>query len=125
MKAAVYYGKHDVRIEEVAQPARAQNEVLLRILRTGMCGTDATEWKAGPLTFPITKPHPVTGHSGPMIFGHEFVGEVVEAAPGGSYLVGDIVASGAGVSCGECDRCGEGRTNLCRRYYTLGLNANR
>jgi (R,R)-butanediol dehydrogenase/meso-butanediol dehydrogenase/diacetyl reductase len=124
MKAAVYYGEHDVRVEEVEKPLRAENEVLLRVLRTGMCGTDATEWKAGPLTFPIAQRHPVTGHVGPMIFGHEFVGEVVEAAPGGAYSVGDIVASGAGVSCGECDRCREGRTNLCHRYYTLGLNTS-
>lgn len=124
MKAAVYYGAHDVRVETVADAQRADGEVLLRVLRTGMCGTDATEWKAGPLTFPIAKTHPVTGHSGPMIFGHEFIGEVIEAAPGGRFAVGDVVASGAGVSCGECDRCLEGRTNLCRKYYTLGLNTS-
>jgi (R,R)-butanediol dehydrogenase/meso-butanediol dehydrogenase/diacetyl reductase len=124
MKAAVYYGAHDVRIETVADATRAEGEALLRVLRTGMCGTDATEWKAGPLTFPIVKPHAITGHVGPMIFGHEFVGEVVDAAPGGRFAVGDVVASGAGVSCGECDRCLEGRTNLCRRYYTLGLNTS-
>jgi len=122
MKAAVYYGDHDVRIEDVASPQRGSGEALLKVLRTGMCGTDATEWKAGPLTFPIAQAHPITGHHGPMIFGHEFVGEVVEAVPDGRFAVGDIVASGAGVWCGECDRCREGRTNLCRRYYTLGLN---
>jgi (R,R)-butanediol dehydrogenase/meso-butanediol dehydrogenase/diacetyl reductase len=122
MKAALYYGDHDVRIEKVADPIRADGEVLLRVLRTGMCGTDATEWKAGPLTFPILTPHAITGHVGPMIFGHEFVGEVIAAGASDRFAVGDVVASGAGVSCGECDRCREGRTNLCRRYYTLGLN---
>jgi (R,R)-butanediol dehydrogenase/meso-butanediol dehydrogenase/diacetyl reductase len=124
MKAAVYYGDHDVRIEDVEMPRRAGGEVLLRVLRAGICGTDATEWKAGPLTFPIRTPHPVSGHVGPMIFGHEFVGEVVEASPDGRFGVGEIVASGAGVSCGECDRCREGRTNLCRNYYTLGLSTS-
>jgi (R,R)-butanediol dehydrogenase/meso-butanediol dehydrogenase/diacetyl reductase len=124
MKAAVYYGDHDVRIEQVADATPASGEVLLRVLRTGICGTDATEWKAGPLLFPVTKPHPVTGHIGLMIFGHEFIGELVEAAPGGRFAVGDVVASGAGVSCGHCDRCLEGRTNLCRTYYTLGLNTS-
>ncbi|GAB2756864.1 zinc-dependent alcohol dehydrogenase [Sinomonas soli] len=124
MKAAVIYGDHDVRIEDRPVPERAKGEVLLRVLRTGMCGTDATEWKAGPLAFPLSRPHRVTGHQGPMIFGHEFVGEVVEADPSSPWVPGDVVACGAGVSCGECDRCLEGRTNLCRRYYTLGLSTH-
>jgi (R,R)-butanediol dehydrogenase/meso-butanediol dehydrogenase/diacetyl reductase len=123
MRAAVYHGAHDIRVEDVATPVPGDGELLLRVLRTGMCGTDATEWKAGPRTFPVTAPHPVTGHSGPFVLGHEFVGEVVEPAPGGRYRVGDLLACGAGVSCGRCDRCQEGRTNLCRHYYTLGLNA--
>jgi (R,R)-butanediol dehydrogenase/meso-butanediol dehydrogenase/diacetyl reductase len=87
-----------------------------------MCGTDATEWTSGPRTFPVRQPHPVSGHVGPMVLGHEFVGEVVESVPGGRYAVGDVVACGAGIWCGECDRCREGRTNICRRYRTLGLN---
>jgi len=87
-----------------------------------MCGTDATEWSKGPLTFPVNRPHPITGHVGPMVMGHEFVAEVMQATPSGRYEAGDLVACGAGVWCGECDRCFEGRTNICRRYYTLGLN---
>jgi len=122
MRAAVYHSDHDVRIEEVPLPQPRAGEVLLHVLRSGMCGTDATEWKAGPRTFPVAGPHPVTGHSGPMIMGHEFVGEVTEPAQDGRLAVGDLVACGAGVWCGSCDRCLEGRTNLCRRYYTLGLN---
>lgn len=122
MRAAVYHGDHDVRITEVPDPDPRDGEVLLRVLRAGMCGTDATEWKSGPRTFPVARAHPVTGHRGPMVMGHEFVGEVVRGVVGGRYAVGDVVASGAGVSCGECDRCREGRTNVCRRYYTVGLN---
>lgn len=123
MRAAVYAGAHDVRIEEVPRPDRSDGQVVLRVLRSGMCGTDATEWKAGPLTFPVNRVHPVTGQTGPMVFGHEFIGEIVEPLPGGSHPAGALVASGAGVWCGECDRCLEGRTNLCRRYFTHGLNA--
>jgi (R,R)-butanediol dehydrogenase / meso-butanediol dehydrogenase / diacetyl reductase len=122
VRAAVYHGPHDVRIEEVPAPRPAAGEVLLRVLRSGMCGTDATDWKAGPKTFPVNRPHPVTGHLGPMIIGHEFIGEVVEQGEGATTPVGTLVASGAGVSCGRCDRCLQGRTNLCRQYYTLGLN---
>jgi (R,R)-butanediol dehydrogenase/meso-butanediol dehydrogenase/diacetyl reductase len=97
--------------------------VLIKVLRSGMCGTDATDWKGGPKTFPVDRRHPVTGHEGPLVFGHEFIGEVVEQGEGATTPVGTLVASGAGVSCGQCDRCRQGRTNLCRVYYTLGLNA--
>ncbi len=120
MKAAVYYGDHDVRIEDRPMPVRGPGEALLKIVRSGICGTDATEWRSGPLLFPVDRVHPLTGHTGPMILGHEFIGEVVET--GGGFTVGDLVASGAGVWCGECPRCLEGRTNLCFNYYTLGLN---
>ncbi|WP_066517531.1 zinc-dependent alcohol dehydrogenase [Curtobacterium ammoniigenes] len=123
MRAAVYYGAHDVRIEDVPEPQRDDGQVVLRVLRSGMCGTDATEWKAGPLTFPVNRVHTVTGQTGPMVFGHEFIGEIVEPLPGGAYPAGALVASGAGVWCGACDRCLEGRTNLCRSYFTHGLNA--
>jgi len=123
MRAAVFHDHHDVRIEDVPVPVRTGEQVLVRVLRSGMCGTDATEWRAGPLTFPVRRPHPVTGHVGPLVFGHEFVGEVVETAADASLAVGTLVASGAGVWCGDCDRCREGRTNLCRSYHTHGLNA--
>lgn len=123
MKAAVYYGTHDVRIEEVENPRPTSGEVLLRVTRSGMCGTDASEWKAGPLIFPLLKEHPVSGFKGPMILGHEFIGEIIEVSPDvTAFAVGDRVASGAGISCGECPRCAEGRTNLCQKYTTHGLN---
>ena len=114
MRAAVYHGARDVRVERLPRPRPGPGEVLLRVLRSGMCGTDATEWAAGPRTFPVARRHPVTGHLGPMVLGHEFVGEVVEAGDGALTPVGAVVASGAGVSCGRCDRCRQGRTNLCR-----------
>ena len=122
MRAAVYHGMRDVRIEDLPTPSPAAGEVLLKVLRSGMCGTDATDWKGGPKTFPVNRRHPVTGHEGPLVFGHEFIGEVVKQGEGATTPVGALVASGAGVSCGQCDRCRQGRTNLCRAYYTLGLN---
>ena len=123
MKAAVYYAAHDVRVEEREVPVAAEGEVLLRILRSGMCGTDGSEYKSGPKIFATVNKHPISGHQGPMILGHEFIGEVVEdSKAGGAFKVGDLVASGAGISCGQCKRCKQGRTNLCERYVTLGLN---
>jgi (R,R)-butanediol dehydrogenase/meso-butanediol dehydrogenase/diacetyl reductase len=124
MQAAVFYGRGDVRVEAVPVPAAVAGEALVRVLRSGICGTDATEFKSGPIMFPIDTPHPKSGHVGPLVIGHEFIGEIVDL-PGGSVgglAVGDRVASGAGVSCGECQRCLQGRTNLCDEYVTNGLN---
>jgi (R,R)-butanediol dehydrogenase/meso-butanediol dehydrogenase/diacetyl reductase len=124
MKAVVYYGAHDVRIEDRPIPQRADGQVVLRVLRSGICGTDATEWRSGPHLFAVDRPHPVSGQVGPLILGHEFIGEVVETGPGSRFAPGDRVAAGAGVWCGECPRCVEGRTNLCWKYTTLGLNVD-
>lgn len=124
MRAAVYHGRGDVRVETVPVPIAVEGQALVRVLRSGICGTDSTEVKAGPIMFPIDKPHPHSGHVGPLIMGHEFVGEIVDL-PGGSdsgLSIGDHVASGAGVACGECLRCRQGRTNLCENYMTHGLN---
>ena len=123
MKAAVYHGAGDVRIETVDTPSPSPNQVLLKVLRSGMCGTDASEYKSGPKIFATQNQHPISGHQGPMILGHEFIGEIV--AVGSSvdkYSVGDLVATGAGYSCGNCRMCQDGRTNLCEKYVTSGLN---
>lgn len=121
MKAAVYHGTRDLRIERVPIPEARADEVLVAVRRSGICGTDATEWAAGPVMVPLHRRHPASGHLGPMIPGHEFVGEVVDGRAG--LPEGTLVAAGAGVWCGRCDRCALGRTNICRDYYTLGLNA--
>lgn len=124
MRAAVFHGRGDVRIEERPTPIAVEGQALVRVLRSGICGTDATEFKAGPIMFPIERPHPKSGHVGPLVIGHEFVGEIVDlpGGPVGGLHVGSIVASGAGVACGACQRCQQGRTNLCERYVTHGLN---
>jgi (R,R)-butanediol dehydrogenase/meso-butanediol dehydrogenase/diacetyl reductase len=125
MKAAVYHGARDVRIDEVPIPRPRAGEVLLAVQRSGICGTDATEWSQGPVMVPLHRRHPASGHIGPLILGHEFVGEVVDGAADDLQTLpaGTLVATGAGVSCGRCDHCTTGRTNICRSYYTLGLNA--
>jgi len=123
MIAAVYHASGDVRIEERDVPTPIEGEVLLKVLRSGMCGTDASEYKSGPKIFATQTKHPVSGHHGPMILGHEFIGEIVSSpAAESGFQTGDVVASGAGISCGKCRRCLEGRTNLCDKYVTLGLN---
>jgi (R,R)-butanediol dehydrogenase / meso-butanediol dehydrogenase / diacetyl reductase len=116
--AAVYHGRRDVRVEEVTEPTEpGPGEVLLEVSRAAICGTDAGEWAHGPRLIPP--------FGDPVVLGHEFVGRVVRAGDGVDLLApGDRVVSGAGVSCGECEWCRLGRTNLCESYYTLGFQAD-
>jgi (R,R)-butanediol dehydrogenase / meso-butanediol dehydrogenase / diacetyl reductase len=125
VRAAVYYGRGDIRLEEVVQPRPAGGELLLQITMAGICGTDAHEFSSGPVVYSIGEPHAVTGHSGPIIPGHEFVGRVVDVGSGvGGFKLGDLVVSGAGISCGECHWCRRSKTNLCANYSTAGLQRN-
>ncbi len=125
MRAAVYHGAGDVRVEAVAAPGEpGPGEVLIAPAMAAICGTDASEYAHGPHMIPLHERHPGSGLVGPLIIGHEFVGRV-EATGAGveGVAIGDRVVSGAGVSCGECAWCKAGRTNLCASYYTLGLSA--
>jgi threonine dehydrogenase-like Zn-dependent dehydrogenase len=115
MKAAVFHGAHDVRIESVPDPsAPAPDEVVLEVVRAAICGTDASEWDHGPV---LCRPG--------VVLGHEFVGRVVDLGSDVTALrTGDRVVSGAGISCGRCRWCLDGRTNLCAEYRTLGLQVD-
>jgi (R,R)-butanediol dehydrogenase/meso-butanediol dehydrogenase/diacetyl reductase len=122
MRAAVYHGQRDVRWEDRPVPPVRPGELLVRVATTGICGTDVSEFTNGAHQFPLSNRHPHSGHGGPMIPGHEFSGHVVECGPGVTgFGPGDLVTSGAGVSCGACPPCRRGRTNLCERYWTVGL----
>lgn len=122
MKAAVYYGPGDIRVQDMPLPVAGPGDVLVRVLRSGLCGTDVTEWVAGPRMIPLTTQHPFSGHRGPMIPGHEIIGEIVSAPAGSGLEVGTVAASGAQITCGTCRTCRTGRINVCERLYTLGLN---
>jgi threonine dehydrogenase-like Zn-dependent dehydrogenase len=125
MRAAVYHGAGDVRVESVAAPGDpGPGELLLAPRMGAICGTDASEFAHGPHMIPLHQRHPGSGCVGPLVIGHEFVGRVEAVGEGvEGVAVGDRVVSGAGVSCGECAWCLAGRTNLCASYYTLGLSA--
>ena len=125
MKAALYHGRRDIRFEDIAKPVPAEHELLLQITSVGICGTDGAEYAAGPKMFPIEHLHGVTGHCGPMVPGHEFAGIVASTgAAVAGFSEGDLVTSGAGISCGHCACCLAGRTNLCELYATVGLQRN-
>jgi threonine dehydrogenase-like Zn-dependent dehydrogenase len=126
VKAAVYHGRRDVRVEEVAEPAApGPGDLLLDVRLAAICGTDVGEYLHGPRVIPITFRHAASGHEGPMVIGHEFLGSVAAVGDGvEGFAVGDRIVSGAGVSCGRCEWCRAGRTNLCADYYTLGLHTD-
>src|SRR5689334_13645662 len=115
MKAAVFHGPRDVRIENVADPGPPRpGDVMLEVVRAAICGTDAAEWDHGPV---LCRPG--------VTLGHEFVGRVVAVGDAVESLrPGDRVVSGAGISCGHCRWCLLGRTNLCAEYRTLGLQVD-
>jgi threonine dehydrogenase-like Zn-dependent dehydrogenase len=115
VRAAVLHGPKDVRIDDVPDPVDpGPGEVALEVLRAAICGTDASEWDHGPI---LCTP--------PVVLGHEFVGRVVAVGEAvDSFSTGDRVVSGAGISCGRCRWCVDGRTNLCAEYRTLGLQVD-
>jgi len=82
MRAAVYHGRRDLRVEDVPEPAAGPRELLLEVHAVGVCGTDAAEWEHGPSIYAFPGPHPVTGHRGPLIPGHELSGRVVALGEG-------------------------------------------
>lgn len=127
MKAVMYYGRQDVRVEDIADPGSpAEGEVKVAIAWAGICGSDLHLYTEGP-SYPTTptadRPQPRTGETLPVALGHEFAGTVVEAGDGVSALsVGDAVAIKADVPCGDCAACNAGLTNICRNSRGFGLS---
>ena len=103
-------------LDEVPVPEIAINEVLIKVLRTGICGTDLHiyKWDAwAQRTIPV-----------PMVVGHEFVGQIVEVGTMvRDFHPGDIVSGEGHVVCGHCRNCLAGRRHLCK--HTLGVGVNR
>jgi len=114
MRAAVLHEVGNLRVDELDTPTPGPGEILIRVGVCGVCGSDATEFGRGLV---LAQP--------PVVLGHEFVGTVEALGPGvTSPPVGATVVSGAGISCGECKPCRKGRTNLCRKYSTIGFHHN-
>ncbi len=103
-------------LEEIESPRPGINDVLIRVKRAGICGTDVHIYKWddwAQRTIPV-----------PMAIGHEFVGEIVEVGSNVSdFHPGDIVSGEGHVVCGRCRNCLAGRRHLCA--HTLGVGVNR
>jgi (R,R)-butanediol dehydrogenase/meso-butanediol dehydrogenase/diacetyl reductase len=123
MKAAVFHGPGDIRLDDVVEPEIAQGNVKVKIDWCGICGTDLHEYLAGPIFIPPAgQPHPLTGETMPVTLGHEFAGTVVEVGDGVERVsTGDAVAIEPVLRCGECTACQEGFPNMCNKLGFYGL----
>jgi threonine 3-dehydrogenase len=100
---------------DVAKPVVGHNDVLIRIKKTAICGTDIHIWKWddwAQKTIPV-----------PMHVGHEYVGEIVEIGQEvRGFAIGDRVSGEGHITCGYCRNCRAGRRHLCRNTVGVGVN---
>jgi L-iditol 2-dehydrogenase len=111
MKAAVYRGKNNVRLETVPVPDIGPGELLVRVHTCGICGTDLKKIETG-------------SHSAPRIFGHEMAGQVVGLGKGvQGFAEGDRVMVFHHIPCGECYYCRKKVFAQCPVYKKVGATA--
>lgn len=124
MKAAMYYGYRDLRVEDIPEPKVAAGKVKVKVAWAGICGTDRHEYN-GPVWIPVNKPHRITGRQAPLVLGHEFTGIITEVGEGvKDWQVGDRVTASGNIVCGECRWCKEGRVNLCENLAFNGIGTD-
>jgi L-iditol 2-dehydrogenase len=111
MRAAVYHGINDVRLETVPVPTIGAGELLVRITTCGVCGTDLKKIHLG-------------SHSAPRIFGHEMAGTIVSAGKGVTkFALGQRVMVYHHVPCGQCYYCRKNTPAQCPLYKKTGATA--
>lgn len=111
MRAAVYRGINDVRIETIPVPEIGRGEVLVKIHTCGICGTDLKKIHSG-------------SHDAPRIFGHEMSGTIVRTGEGVTdFAAGDRVMAYHHIPCGECYYCRKQTFAQCEVYKKVGCTA--
>jgi 2-desacetyl-2-hydroxyethyl bacteriochlorophyllide A dehydrogenase len=109
VRALVYTLERTLDVLDVDAPSPGEGEVLIRVERAGICGSDV---QGVAMRSPRRAP--------PLIMGHELVGEVVDAAAGSEHLVGRRVAVNPQVPCGLCRSCRSGLENVCQERELVG-----
>ena len=110
MKAAVFHGGGRITPGDWPRPAVGAGELLLRVRGCGLCGSDIAK-----IVAPETR--------GPAVFGHEVVGDVIEAGDGvAGFAVGDRVVAAHHVPCGQCHYCRRGSESMCRAFKASNLD---
>ena len=121
MKAAVWHGHKDVRIQDIPEPGTKKGFVKIKVDYAGICGTDRNEY-SGPVFIPVSKPHRLTGRVAPLILGHEFSGTIAELGSGVTgWNVGDRVTGNGTICCKTCFACRSGYYNVCERLGFVGV----
>jgi L-iditol 2-dehydrogenase len=111
MRAVVYRGVNDMRVETVPVPRVGPGELAIKVATCGVCGTDLKKIHTG-------------SHTAPRIFGHEMAGTVVAVGPGvEGYREGDRVMTFHHVPCGQCYYCRKGTPAQCPLYKKTGVTA--
>lgn len=109
MKAVVMYAPRDLRLEEREKPVPDKDEVLVKVMAVGICGSD------------IPRINKYGAHVSPIIPGHEFAGELVEInSELEGFRIGDRVVVAPLIPCGQCQYCQKGEYSLCEDYSYYG-----
>jgi threonine dehydrogenase-like Zn-dependent dehydrogenase len=112
MKALSYTGPEQLEFVELEKPTIGPRDVLLKIKKVGICGTDLHIYHGGMKDLPV-----------PLILGHEFVGDIAEVGSEVTHLkVRQKAAAEHVTGCGTCVFCKEGRRNICQTPMTYGLH---
>lgn len=116
MKCAVFYGKHDLRVEECAEPVPGAKDVLIQVKACGICGTDVHIYDGDE---GAAKTPPST------ILGHEFSGVVAKTGSAvTAFRVGDRVCIDPNRYCGACDFCRSGAVHFCENMIGYGTTVD-
>lgn len=109
MRVAMYYKNDDVRTEEMPVPKIGPDELLVKVIASGICGSDVLEW--------------YRVKTAPRVLGHEITGEIVEAGEKvKSYKVGDRVFISHHVPCNTCRYCLKGHHTACHTLHTTNFD---
>lgn len=116
MKSAVFYGKHDMRVEDSAMPKVGAEDVLIQVKACGICGTDVHIYEGDKGAAEVNPP---------TILGHEFSGVVAEIGANVTGVkVGDRVCIDPNCYCGKCDFCRNGIAHYCTDMIGYGTTVN-
>lgn len=114
MKAALFYGIGDIRVEGVDVPKITEEEILLKVRSCAVCGTDLRIWKFGHFKIP---------QGSKRVLGHEVAGEIVGVGSEvNGYRPGMRVTMPPNVGCGVCPMCVQGFNHLCPDYEAFGIS---
>lgn len=111
MKAVVCSKPHSLEIEEHARPLRRAGEVLAKVSRVGICGTDYHIYEGL---------HPFLEY--PRVMGHELAATIEEAGPTSKFKPGQLVVINPYLACGICHACTQGKPNCCMKIQVLGVH---